>query len=131
MDMSFDSAVEVRRLFQELGVAQPADGDLAARSPIDGKETGRVATSDVADAVARARQAFLAWRMVPPPRRGELVRLFGDVLREEKERLGWLVSLEAGKILQEGLGEVQEMIDICDFAVGLSRQLYGLTIATE
>ena len=129
--MSFDSAVEVRRLFQELGVAQPADGDLAARSPIDGKETGRVATSDVADAVARARQAFLAWRMVPPPRRGELVRLFGDVLREEKERLGWLVSLEAGKILQEGLGEVQEMIDICDFAVGLSRQLYGLTIATE
>ncbi|HEX8381714.1 MAG TPA: aldehyde dehydrogenase family protein, partial [Allosphingosinicella sp.] len=68
---------------------------------------------------------------VPPPRRGELVRLFGEVLREEKEALGRLVSLEAGKILQEGLGEVQEMIDICDFAVGLSRQLYGLTIATE
>ena len=68
---------------------------------------------------------------MPPPRRGELVRLLGEVLREEKEALGRLVSLEAGKILQEGLGEVQEMIDICDFAVGLSRQLYGLTIATE
>jgi hypothetical protein len=68
---------------------------------------------------------------VPPPRRGELVRLFGDVLREQKEPLGRLVSLDAGKILPEGLGEVQEMIDICDFAVGLSRQLYGLTIATE
>jgi aldehyde dehydrogenase (NAD+) len=81
--------------------------------------------------VERAHVAYLAWRTVPPPRRGELVRLFGEVLREEKETLGRLVSLEAGKILQEGLGEVQEMIDICDFAVGLSRQLYGLTIATE
>ena len=131
MDMSFDSAAEVRSLFRELDVPHPAQGELAARSPIDGKETGRVASCDVADAVGRAQQAFLAWRMVPPPRRGELVRLFGDVLREEKERLGRLVSLEAGKILQEGLGEVQEMIDICDFAVGLSRQLYGLTIATE
>ena len=79
----------------------------------------------------RAQEAFLAWRLVPPPRRGELVRLFGEELREEKEALGRLVTLEAGKILQEGLGEVQEMIDICDFAVGLSRQLYGLTIATE
>ena len=75
--------------------------------------------------------AFLAWRQVPPPRRGELVRLFGEVLREEKDELGRLVSRECGKILSEGLGEVQEMIDICDFAVGLSRQLYGLTIATE
>jgi aldehyde dehydrogenase (NAD+) len=131
MDMSFDSTAEVRRLFQELGVPHPAEGDLAARSPIDGRETGRVPYSDVADAVGRASQAFLAWRLVPPPRRGELVRLLGEVLREEKERLGRLVSLEAGKILQEGLGEVQEMIDICDFAVGLSRQLYGLTIATE
>jgi aldehyde dehydrogenase (NAD+) len=82
-------------------------------------------------AVGSAQDAFLAWRTVPPPRRGELVRLFGEVLREEKDALGRLVSLEAGKILQEGLGEVQEMIDICDFAVGLSRQLYGLTIATE
>src|SRR5439155_14654322 len=86
---------------------------------------------EVADAVEQAHAAYLAWRNVPPPRRGELVRLFGEVLREEKEKLARLVSLEAGKILQEGLGEVQEMIDICDFAVGLSRQLYGLTIATE
>jgi aldehyde dehydrogenase (NAD+) len=93
-----------------------------------------VASSDapaVAEAVGRAQEAFLAWRLVPPPRRGELVRLLGDELRAHKEPLGRLVSLEAGKILPEGRGEVQEMIDICDFAVGLSRQLYGLTIATE
>ena len=109
-------------------------GDLLSHSPIDGQVIGGVPTAsptDVAGAVERAHAAFLAWRLVPPPRRGELVRLFGEVLRENKEALGRLVSLEAGKILQEGLGEVQEMIDICDFAVGLSRQLYGLTIATE
>jgi aldehyde dehydrogenase (NAD+) len=103
-------------------------------SPTDGAAIGGVAPAspaDVAEAVERAHTAFLAWRGVPPPRRGELVRLFGAVLREEKAALGRLVSFEAGKILQEGLGEVQEMIDICDFAVGLSRQLYGLTIATE
>jgi len=108
--------------------------ELVSYSPIDGTELGRVPVSDaaaVSDAVARAHQAFLAWRMVPPPRRGELVRQLGEVLREEKDSLGRLVSRECGKILSEGLGEVQEMIDICDFAVGLSRQLYGLTIATE
>ncbi|MGQ0589930.1 MAG: L-piperidine-6-carboxylate dehydrogenase [Sphingosinicella sp.] len=108
--------------------------ELVSYSPIDGAELGRVPVSDaaaVADAVGRAHQAFLGWRLVPPPRRGELVRLLGEVLREEKEPLGRLVSRECGKILSEGLGEVQEMIDICDFAVGLSRQLYGLTIATE
>src|SRR5204863_522266 len=84
---------------------------------------GAVETADsqaVAAAVGRAHKAFLAWRLVPPPRRGELVRRFGDVLRAEKEALGRLVSRECGKILSEGLGEVQEMIDICDFAVGLS-----------
>jgi aldehyde dehydrogenase (NAD+) len=81
--------------------------------------------------IAQAAQAFRAWREVPAPRRGELVRLLGEELRANKQQLGRLVSLEAGKILQEGLGEVQEMIDICDFAVGLSRQLYGLTIASE
>ncbi len=109
-------------------------GDLESVSPVDGAVIGRVVTAGpaaVAEAVGRARDAFLAWRSVPAPRRGELVRLFGEVLREEKDALGRLVSLEAGKILQEELGEVQEMIDICDFAVGLSRQLYGLTIATE
>ena len=129
----FDSQVEARALFDRLGMAG-GEGDLESRSPIDGRVIGRVGTADkaaVAAAVERAHQAFLAWRLVPAPRRGELVRLFGEVLREEKEPLGRLVSLEAGKILQEGLGEVQEMIDICDFAVGLSRQLYGLTIATE
>ena len=75
--------------------------------------------------------AFRAWRLVPAPQRGELIRLFGDELRAHKEPLGKLVSIESGKILTEGLGEVQEMIDICDFATGLSRQLYGLTIASE
>ncbi|HYI40533.1 MAG TPA: aldehyde dehydrogenase family protein [Allosphingosinicella sp.] len=131
--MTFSSTDETRALFESLRVPLPK-GDLESRSPIDGLVIGSVPTAsaaDVAAAVARAREAFLDWRIVPPPRRGELVRLFGEVLREEKERLGRLVSLEAGKILQEGLGEVQEMIDICDFAVGLSRQLYGLTIATE
>jgi len=107
---------------------------LRSVSPIDGSLVGEVEAADaaaVAGAVGRAHEAFLAWRLVPPPRRGELVRLLGEVLREEKESLGRLVSRECGKILSEGLGEVQEMIDICDFAVGLSRQLYGLTIATE
>lgn len=134
MSSNFDSSAQVRRLFQQLGIAAPVEGDLVSRSPIDGREIGRVEFlngAEVGEAIGRAQEAFLAWRSVPPPRRGELVRLFGEVLREEKETLGRLVSLEAGKILQEGLGEVQEMIDICDFAVGLSRQLYGLTIATE
>ena len=131
--MPFNAADEARLLLARLGVAAPG-GDLVSRSPIDGREIGAVrsaAPTDVAAAVERAHTAFLAWRTVPPPRRGELVRLFGEVLRQEKDALGRLVSLECGKILQEGLGEVQEMIDICDFAVGLSRQLYGLTIATE
>jgi aldehyde dehydrogenase (NAD+) len=104
------------------------------RSPIDGAEIGRLAehsAADVSAAIGRAHAAFLAWREVPAPRRGELVRLFGEELRAHKAALGRLVTLEAGKIPQEGAGEVQEMIDICDFAVGLSRQLYGLTIATE
>jgi aldehyde dehydrogenase (NAD+) len=81
--------------------------------------------------IACAHAAFLRWRELPAPRRGELIRLFGNELRAHKQALGMLVTLETGKILQEGLGEVQEMIDICDFAVGLSRQLYGLTIASE
>jgi aldehyde dehydrogenase (NAD+) len=129
----FNTTHEAGLLFERFGVALP-DGDLASASPVDGRRLGAVPTAsaaDVAAAVERAHAAFVAWRTVPAPRRGELVRLFGAVLREEKEALGRLVSLECGKILQEGLGEVQEMIDICDFAVGLSRQLYGLTIATE
>ncbi|HSZ73836.1 MAG TPA: aldehyde dehydrogenase family protein [Rhizomicrobium sp.] len=109
-------------------------GDHAVHSPIDGAEIGRVAYDDAASIetkIANSLVAFKAWREVPAPRRGELVRLFGEELRANKEALGRLVTLEAGKILQEGLGEVQEMIDICDFATGLSRQLYGLTIASE
>ncbi len=123
-------------LLDRLGVA-PAlvtEGDLVVRTPITGEEIGRVSrTSDdeTAAAVARAVAAFAAWRDVPAPRRGELVRLLGEELRGEKEALGALVTLEVGKIAQEGLGEVQEMIDICDFAVGLSRQLYGKSIASE
>jgi aldehyde dehydrogenase (NAD+) len=131
--MTFNSTDEAHSLFRRLGLKLPP-GDLDSRSPIDGRIIGSVPTAspaDVAATIGRAHEAFLAWRDIPPPRRGELVRLFGEVLREEKDALGRLVSLEAGKILQEGLGEVQEMVDICDFAVGLSRQLYGLTIATE
>jgi aldehyde dehydrogenase (NAD+) len=131
--MTFDSPSAAAEIFASLGIPRP-EGELVSRSPIDDGEIGGVAIAspaDVAEAVDRANASFLAWRTVPPPRRGELVRLFGEELRREKEALGQLVSLEAGKILQEGLGEVQEMIDICDFAVGLSRQLYGLTIATE
>jgi aldehyde dehydrogenase (NAD+) len=109
-------------------------GVLAARSPIDGMTIGKTAMhtpENIIVAVERAQAAFLAWRAVPAPRRGELIRLLGEELRAEKESLGTLVTIETGKILSEGHGEVQEMIDICDFAVGLSRQLYGLTIASE
>ncbi|WP_372885638.1 aldehyde dehydrogenase family protein [Shimia sp.] len=109
-------------------------GPLEVFTPIDGSRIAGLAIHDAGDAeaqIAKAQTAFKAWRMVPAPRRGELVRLLGAALRREKENLGRLVTLECGKIYQEGLGEVQEMIDICDFAVGLSRQLYGLTIASE
>ncbi|RKP43851.1 L-piperidine-6-carboxylate dehydrogenase [Trinickia fusca] len=107
---------------------------LTARSPRDGATLATLAVDTVADVECKidsAHAAFLKWRTVPAPVRGELVRVFGNVLREHKDALGRLVTLEAGKIRSEGLGEVQEMIDICDFAVGLSRQLYGLTIASE
>jgi aldehyde dehydrogenase (NAD+) len=109
-------------------------GDLPVHSPMDGAEIARVPShtpANAEDIMDRAEAAFHAWRHVPAPKRGELVRLFGEELRKAKEPLGQLVTVECGKILQEGLGEVQEMIDICDFAVGLSRQLYGLTIASE
>ena len=106
-------------------------GKLVSFSPIDGKAIGRVPGSDPDMICARAADAFLRWRTVPAPRRGELVRLLGEGLREAKPVLAKLITLECGKIHAESLGEVQEMIDICDFAVGLSRQLYGLTIASE
>ena len=122
-------AEEAGQLLAKLGVR--AGGDMPSYSPIDGAEIGRVATGDPKAAAASAAKAFAEWRTVPAPRRGELVRLIGEELRAAKEPLARLVTLEAGKIVSEGLGEVQEMIDICDYAVGLSRQLYGLTIASE
>jgi aldehyde dehydrogenase (NAD+) len=115
-------------------VIQTKGKQVPARSPIDGNTVATVtwATKEDVDAVVRAAHAaFEKWREVPAPKRGEFVRRIGGKLRERKQELGTLVSLEAGKITQEALGEVQEMIDICDFAVGLSRQLYGLTIASE
>ena len=117
-----------------LTAADLTGGTLTVHSPIDGAELARVRETDPATmpaVIARAQTAFKAWRDVPAPRRGELVRLFGEELRAEKDALGALVTAEVGKITSEGLGEVQEMIDICDFAVGLSRQIYGLTIASE
>jgi len=114
--------------------AELGGGGLSVTTPVDGSEIAQLRHHSPAEAetmVARAHEAFLSWREVPPPRRGELVRLLGEELRAGKSELGALVTLECGKIRQEGLGEVQEMIDICDFAVGQSRQLHGLTIASE
>lgn len=114
---------------------QEGGGELIhSYSPADGKLIGSVKTATRADYDAvmhTATQAFKVWRVMPAPKRGEIVRQFGEKLRQYKDDLGKLVSYEMGKSLQEGLGEVQEMIDICDFAVGLSRQLYGLTIHSE
>ena len=123
-------AEEAAAILKQFGVDGSA-GDLVSCSPIDGQPIGRVQAGDPNEACTRAAAAFFEWRLVPAPRRGELVRLLGEELRAAKEPLARLVTIECGKIVQEGLGEVQEMIDICDFAVGLSRQLYGLTIASE
>jgi len=127
-------AREIETLLTQLGVvpARWRDGPLAGNSPIDGAVVAAVTpTPDVDAVLTQAHAAFLRWRTVPAPRRGELVRLFGEELRAAKSALGALVTLEAGKVVSEGLGEVQEMIDICDYATGLSRQLFGLTIASE
>src|SRR4051812_20718551 len=137
----------MRDLFQRLGLgevnsgvchedwlSQPAGEELASINPSTGEVLARVvagSTSDYDQAVERAVRGFTDWRMVPAPRRGEVVRLVGLALREHKADLGLLITLETGKILSEGEGEIQEMIDMCDFAVGLSRQLHGLTIASE
>ena len=128
--------MDIGALREKLGVDERSitEGDLEVVSPLDGSVIASVASSganQTAAAVGRTREAFAAWRSVPAPRRGELIRLFGQVLRENKDSLGELVTVECGKIREEGLGEVQEMIDICDFAAGLSRQLHGLTIASE
>jgi aldehyde dehydrogenase (NAD+) len=128
-------ATGIMRTLEDLGVPAAAlTGDIPARSAVTGETLAgvRPATpSETAAAVAAAADAFTAWRLVPAPVRGELVRLWAEELRGAKEALGRIVSAEVGKIVSEGLGEVQEMIDICDFAVGLSRQLHGLTIASE
>ena len=131
---------------QDLGIGKTNSGafdggwrktkgaELVVRSPIDGKPIATIAMADAKDYAAvskAAHAAFLRWRELPGPQRGEYVRRIGEAFREHKDALGKLVSLEAGKIVQEGLGEAQECIDIADFAVGLSRQLYGLTIASE
>jgi aldehyde dehydrogenase (NAD+) len=135
-----------QRCLQNLGIDKPAAIDTGdqfhqgtgpsclVRSPIDGATLAEFALAEahqVGIAAQAAHGAFQRWRSVPAPRRGELVRRYGQILREHQEDLALLVTYEAGKIRQEALGEVQEMIDICDFAVGLSRQLYGLTIASE
>jgi aldehyde dehydrogenase (NAD+) len=127
------AANEAKAILERLGVDGAVwNGHMPTRSPIDGSSAGSVAeTPDLDGVVARSVEAFHAWKRVPAPRRGELIRLFGEELRASKEDLARLVTLEAGKIVSEGLGEVQEMIDVCDFAVGLSRQLYGLTLASE
>lgn len=129
-------AAETTSLLERLGVERDilCGGSLTVRSPVTGETIAALAVHSPADAakgIEKAAEAFKAWRNVPAPKRGELVRLLGEELRAAKADLGRLVSIEVGKIPSEGLGEVQEMIDICDFAVGLSRQLYGLTIATE
>lgn len=131
-----DLATLARQTLATLGAADPFDtgGDLVVTTPIDGSELGRLrshTSEQVEGIITGAHEAFQKWRTVPAPVRGDLVREWGNLLREYKDELGTLVTLEAGKIPSEGAGEVQEMIDICDLATGLSRQLHGLTIASE
>ncbi|MEO7400268.1 MAG: aldehyde dehydrogenase family protein, partial [Polaromonas sp.] len=137
MSHANDASIILKALGLKLS---PADLDSQAapaidvHGPIDGSRLARIAASSAAAVAAsldRAHRRFLGWRDVPAPKRGELVRAFGESVRHHKHELGRLITLETGKILQEGLGEVQEVIDICEFAVGLSRQLHGLTIASE
>jgi len=130
-------AADVARIFEQLGLpALPRHGgaQLAVRTPIDASVLAQVCVATAADleqAIGCAAGRFSSWREVPAPQRGAVVRRFGELVRAHKAPLGRLISLETGKIAQEGLGEVQEVVDICEFAVGLSRQLYGLTIASE
>jgi aldehyde dehydrogenase (NAD+) len=128
------NAMDANAILASFGLTGLTGGDLKVHSPIDGAQLAALKSHkarDVDAAVEKAQAAFHEWKNVPAPVRGEFVRLLGEELRREKDALGRLVTMECGKILSEGLGEVQEMIDICDFAVGLSRQLYGLTIQSE
>lgn len=128
--------MDINQIAKSLGMSIDSftQGTHSVTSPIDGKSIGHITLASIDEAntaISQAQTAFLIWREIPAPKRGELIRIFAEVLRQHKQALGALVTLECGKIYQEGLGEVQEMIDICDFAVGLSRQLYDLTIASE
>ena len=138
--------MDISTTLKELGIEEINEGTstgqawlsntefISSYSPIDGKLIGKVSVTTPGDyekIIRTAEDAFKVWRHMPAPKRGEIVRLFGEKLRDNKEALGMLVTYEMGKSYQEGLGEVQEMIDICDFAVGLSRQLYGLTMHSE
>ncbi len=140
------TTVDIQAVLKQLGVASENQGTstgntwfgsdqyIASHSPVDGALIGKVSVTtqeDYAKVMDAATEAFIHWRIKPAPQRGEIVRQFGEELRRLKEPLGQLVSYEMGKSLQEGLGEVQEMIDICDFAVGLSRQLHGFTMHSE
>ncbi len=137
MDTSFlqELGLEANNSGTSTGLETTNSGEyISSYSPVDGELIGKVSvtTREEYDAmIGQARKAFQEWRMIPAPQRGEIVRQYGEALRKYKDPLGRLVSYEMGKSLQEGWGEVQEMIDICDFAVGLSRQLYGLTIQSE
>jgi aldehyde dehydrogenase (NAD+) len=125
---------EVQSILAQLGVPTQSNGTLTVHTPITGELIARIPTitsGDATKAIAQAHTAYLEWRTVPAPKRGELIRLLGEELRANLEPLGRLVTIETGKILSEGLGEVQEMIDICTFAAGLSRQLAGLTVPSE
>ncbi len=131
-----NQTTDIKDILLDLGIdpAELSAGDLVVKSPVDGSELGRLTSTSsqqVDRVIVNSQQAFKHWRVCPAPVRGDLVRILGNKLRQRKPALGALVTWECGKIYQEGLGEVQEMIDICDFAVGLSRQLYGLTIASE
>lgn len=127
-------AQRIASLFDSLGLPVPQQGALEVRSPITQEVIARVplhADASVEAAVTKAQARFVEWREVPAPVRGNLVRAFGELVREHKAALGEIISIEVGKIRTEGLGEVQEVVDICEFAVGLSRQLHGLLIASE
>jgi aldehyde dehydrogenase (NAD+) len=144
--MSAVATSQIEQVLEKLGIQSTNEGTSTGKhffgsgpvidsySPVDGSLIGSVSTTtreDYDKVVSTALEAYKSWRMMPAPKRGEIVRQYGDRLRAYKQELGMLVSYEMGKSLQEGLGEVQEMIDICDFAVGLSRQLYGLTMHSE
>ncbi|WP_417830906.1 aldehyde dehydrogenase family protein [Terasakiella sp.] len=124
----------LRDILEDLELPIDGNGDLSIISPIDGSTIAKIfqtPLNEISQMAERSQAAFLKWRNIPAPRRGELVRLWGEELRACKEQIGTLISFEVGKILQEGLGEVQEAIDICDLCVGQSRQLFGKTITSE